>query len=397
MRSERRGGRRWLFSLLAVLSLSACYDGDPTPLHDAVVIGREDVTGLSVSGDGTYLELGVSLQLVATGTTPTGTVDLSRDVTWTTSNPASLSVSDSGRVTALANGTAIITATLGQFVASATLIASDALLQAITVSGDATVDECGNGSYTATGHYADGDRDITPLVNWSVTDATVARMGTLAGSRNTLLGTLGGATSVVASRNGIDSAGYAVTVSDNLISINVTPDMPAEVSAGDSVPFTATGNRGAGDVDISRATTWSVTNDDIAADPIATVRNGDSSPGLLTAQSGGTGTLTGSCGGLSDAVPITVTYLASLAITNDEPVVMAINSELLLGLQGVYSNGSTRALNELAVWTVQTGTVVTVSNSAGSRGRVTAGSVTGQATVRATVEGKYYDVAITVQ
>lgn len=406
MSSERPLRAAWptllpasLFALL-LASLPGCYEGDATALHDAVVVGSERVTGLAVSGDGSLIEVGSTLRLVATGTTPTGTVDLSRDVAWTSSNPAAVAVGADGLVTGLANGTAVITATIAQFSASAGITASNALLTGITVNGDAAVDECGTGSYTATGHYDDGsNRDITALVGWSVTDSTVGRMSTLAADRNTLFSKLAGSTGVVASRAGINSLPFAVTVADNLAAIDVTPNAPAQLHEGDSLTFTATGNRGGGDVVISRATTWSVANDDVLDPAIATVGNGDTGPGQLVAANGGTGTLTGSCGGLSDSVAITVVYLASLAITNTQPVQMAPNSTLQLVLQGTYSDGSSKPLNESATWTVATvsGTPVTVSTTAGSRGLVTAGNAAGSSTVTATVGSKSYGIAITVQ
>lgn len=403
MSSETRSWRALLLApLLAPLFalLPACYEGDPTGFHDAVVVGSERVTALAVSGDGSLIEVGSTLQLVATGTTPTGTVDLSRDVRWTSSNPAAVAVGADGLVTGQGNGSAVITATIAQFSASATITASNALLTAITVSGDSAVDECGTGTYTATGDYDDGSvRDITALVGWSVTDGTVARMSTLAVDRNMLFGKLAGSTGVVASRAGINSLPFAVTVADNLQSIDVTPDTPAQLHEGDALTFTVTGDHGAGPVAIPRATTWAVASDDLLAPAIATVANGDLAPGRLVAAHGGTGTLTGSCGGLSDSVPVTVVYLASLAITNTQPVQMAPNSTLQLVLQGTYSDGSSKPLTESATWTVTTvsGTPVTVSTTAGSRGLVTAGNAAGSSTVTATVGSKSYGIAITVQ
>lgn len=401
MRSERRLRRLGAGLLVLAASwLAGCYDGDPTGFHDAVVVGREQVTGLAVSGSGSIIELGASLALVATGTTATGTVDLSRDVTWTSSDPAVVTVDSRGLVTGVANGTATVTATLAQFTASATITASNAALTSITVSGTATVDECGTGTYTASGHYDDGtDRDITSLVAWSVTDGTVARMSTLAVDRNTLLGKLAGTTGVVASRNGIDSTAYGVTVADNLTAIDVTPNTPAQIKPGDTLTFVATGTWGSTSGNISRATTWTVTNDDLAAASIASVGNGDASPGRLTANNGGTGTLTGSCGGLNDNVAITVVYLSSLAITNTQPISIAPNTTLLLVLEGTYSDASTKPLNESAAWTVTpvSGTAVTVSNTAGTRGQVTAGAGTGVSTVTAKVDGKEASVTVSVQ
>lgn len=397
MRSEAwRGG--WLAALALAAALTGCYDGEVAPFHDAVVIGREDVTALAVSGDGTVIELDAVLQIVATATTPTGTVDISSDVNWTSSNPAAVTVDTRGRVKGIANGSATITATLGPFSASAVITASDAALTGIVVSGAATIDECGTGTYTASGHYDDGtDRDITSLVSWSVTDSSIGRMSTLGADRNTLLGKLAGSTGVIATRSGIDSPAFAVAVADTLTALVVTPAAPSQLAEGDTLTFVATGTWGATSANVSRAATWTVVNDDTGADDIASVANGDSNPGRLTAESGGTGTLTASCGGLDDDVAITVVFLDTLAITNTSPITLAPNANLLLVLEGTYSDGSKKPLNESATWTVTSGTTVTVSNVAGSRGRVTAGADTGTSTVQATVDGKTASVLVTVQ
>ncbi|MFZ5724115.1 MAG: Ig-like domain-containing protein [Pseudomonadota bacterium] len=398
MNSERHGRLyRCASALLATLSLAACYEGDVAPFRDQVVIGREHVTALAVSGDGSIVEVGVGLALTATGTTPAGSVDLSRDVTWTSSDPAVASVDDRGVVTGRANGTVTITATLGQFSAAAKVTASDAQLTTVTVSGTAAVDECGTGTYTASGHYDDGtDRDITALVAWSASDAAVARMSTLAGERNMLISRLTGSVGVTASRNGVDSAAFAVTVADNLTALAVTPDPAPQVREGEALTFIATGTWTSTSAVISRAATWSVANTDTGAPAIGTVSGGDSNPGRFSADNGGTGTLTAACGGLTDSVAVTVVFLDTLEIVNDQPIELQPNATLLLVLEGTYSDGSTRALNESATWSVVSGTTVTVSNSAGSRGRVTAGGTAGSSTVKAAVDGKEYTVTVSV-
>ncbi|MDO9176556.1 MAG: Ig-like domain-containing protein [Actinomycetota bacterium] len=386
---------------VALSVLPGCYEGDPADFREAVVVGRDNVTALAIAGEVPVLEVGTTIKLTATATTGSGALDLSGDVSWRSSNPAAVMVDSDGYITAVANGSADITAELALFSDTVTIAASDAALQGITVSGDAAVDECGTGAYTASGHYDDGtDRDITALASWSVTDAAVARMSTLAADRSTLVSKLAGTTGVVASRNAIDSPAFVVTVADNLDAIDVTPNTPAQIAAGDKLQFTATGTWGLVAGPISRAATWSVASDDPDT-TIATLINGDSTPGLLTAQAGGTGTVTGTCGGQSDSVDITVVYLDTLAITNTpNPVTIAPNATVLLGLQGTWSDGTSRTLNESATWSAtlvgSTGTVVTVSNVAGTRGQVTAGSAVGVSEVTATVDGKTASVTVQV-
>ncbi len=382
--------------LLCLLSLAGCYDGDPSDFREAVVVGREGVTALAIDGEVPVLEVGATLRLHAMATTDAGTADLSGEASWRSSNPAAVVVDRNGVITAVGNGSADITAELAQFRDTVTVQASDAVLTAITVSGDAAVDECGTGDYTASGHYDDGtDRDITSLVQWSVTDATVARMSTLATERQRLLSLQAGSTGVLATRGGVVSPAFMVTVADNLDAIDVTPDTLADIPIDADRQFTATGTWGAVSGDITRNTTWSVASVD-PDDTVATILNGDSGAGLLTAREGGDGTVTGACGGQQDSVPITVVYLDSLAITNARPVTVVRGGTVLLVLEGTYSDGSVLALNERATWSTTVGSGVTVSNIAGTRGLVTAGTTTGVWTVTATVEGLSASVSVQV-
>ncbi|MFZ5697198.1 MAG: Ig-like domain-containing protein [Pseudomonadota bacterium] len=398
--SDRISRRLLVGAFAAILGLSGCYDGDTAAFREAVVVSRDGVSALAIDGAALIIETGSTLQLIATATTGSGTRDLSSDVTWRSSNPAALIVDRNGHVTAVANGSADITAALAQFSATVTITASSAALQAITVSGDTSVDECGTGVYTASGHYDDStDRDITALVTWSVTDSTVARMSALPAERNTLISTLAGTTGVVAHRSAIDSPAFSVTVEDNLDGIDVTPDAPAQIAAGDKLQFTATGTWGVVTGDISQAASWSVVNDADTSAFIATILNGDTAPGLLTAQSGGGGTVIAGCGEEEDSVDITVVYLDRLAITNTPvPVTVAPNAVVLLGLEGTYSDGTTKSLNESATWSVMpvSGVAVTVSESVGTRGQVTAGNDVGVSTVTASVDGKTVQVTVQV-
>lgn len=399
MRSEFHLSAWHALCAVALALLSGCYEGDPTDFRQAVVAGRENVTALVIDNELPVMEVGTSLQLAATASTSGGLKDLVNDVSWRSSNPAAVFVDAHGRVTALANGSAQITATLAQFSDTVTVTASNALLQTVTVTGDAAVDECGTGTYTASGRYDDGtDRDITALVDWSVSDATVARMSTLASGRNLLVSLQAGTTGVMATRNGTVSPLFVVTVADNLDAIAITPIVASQIPVGETRQFTATGTRGSVTADISPAALWAVSNTDTSAAQIATVINGDTSPGLLTAASGGTGTLTAACGGQTGSVAIAVVYLNALAIANTRPIELARNATLLLQLEGTYSDASTRPLNESANWSVVTvsGTGVTVSNTAGSRGRVTAGAAEGVSTVTATVDGKTVSVTVSV-
>lgn len=388
--------------LVAAMVAAGCYDGDPSGLREAVVVNREGVTALAIDGEQPVLETGTRLTLTASATTSSGTQDLSRHATWRSSNPAAVRVDARGHVTAVGNGVAQVSATLAQFSDTVTITASDAALQSITVSGAASVNECASARYSATGRYDDGtDRDITALVSWVVGDAGVARMSASSDAGNLLVTRDTGSTGLTAVRGSVASAPFTVTITDTLDSLVITPAAPAAIARSGNLQFTATGNWGGTTADVSAAALWSLANDDGAATAadLGSVRNGDATPGLFSAGTrGGTGTLNATCGGQSDAEDITVVYLESLAITNTRPIELAPNATLLLSLEGTWSDAGKEPANEAATWGVSTvsGTPLTVSNTAGSRGRITAGNGEGVATVTASLNGKSVSVSVSV-
>lgn len=393
------GALRRLFPVFCAVLLSACYDGDPSDFRESVVVGREQVTGISVSAPVSIIETGATIAVTATATTATGPRDVSALATWRSSNAAAVAVDARGQVTGVGNGTATVTAELGVYSASVAITASNAQLVAIAVMGNAAVDECGTATYTASGTYDDASvRDVTSLVTWSVNDPLLARMSTLASERNRLFSRGTGTFQLTASRGLVTSPAFPVTVADNLVSLVVAPDTSPELDRGATRQFIATGNWGATSGDVSRASTWSVANVDPLAATVATVLNGDVTPGLLTAQAGGDAVLSVTCGGQADTVDIAVVSLDTLAIANARPVEIKAGASLLLSLEGRYSNGTTKPLNEEAEWSaaITTATGLTVSNVAGSRGKVTAGAQTGLATISATVEGMTASVSVSV-
>jgi endoglucanase len=158
------------------------YGSTPTP---GVVV---PVTGISVSPGADSLQINKTLQLTATVTPSNAT---NKSVTWSSSAPAIASVSSTGVVTALAQGSATITATTadGGFTASSSIIVSSVVVPkqytittAVTGSGTVALSPAG-GTYpegttvTITATPATGYQ----FTNWSggVTGTTNPAMVTL--------------------------------------------------------------------------------------------------------------------------------------------------------------------------------------------------------------------------
>ena len=123
IRPIQKGTRRnstYLFFLVALITLVSCGKDSPTrstgPAN--VVVTPSEVTLTSI---------GQSVQLVAQVQDEAGATLSGHTVVWSSRNPSVASVSSSGLVTAQNNGTAEITATVGQKQGKSTLTVSQSV------------------------------------------------------------------------------------------------------------------------------------------------------------------------------------------------------------------------------------------------------------------------------
>jgi sugar lactone lactonase YvrE len=129
------------------------------------------------------LPKGISEQFIATGIYSDGTKqNLTASATWSSSNPAVATISNSGVATAVGAGTAKITATAGIASLSYTLTVTTAALNYISVTPPApTVGAGQTRQFTATGTFSDSSTlDITSNVSWSSSNISIANVNSTA-------------------------------------------------------------------------------------------------------------------------------------------------------------------------------------------------------------------------
>ena len=200
----------------AILTLfeSAAYA--ETGLTDEIAVVEswaEEVTALTLNQTSISISGSSTVQLVAT-TVPTG-----KTVTWASSDTTIATVSASGLVTGVSNGSVTITASCGDKRATCTA----------TVSGFATLVSI-SAVYTQSGTVYDTDSlddlkaDLVVTAHYG--DGTTAR---LANTEYTLSGTLATGTSVVAVSYGDKTTTFNVTVTDHLV-VDYTLDALSGVS-----------------------------------------------------------------------------------------------------------------------------------------------------------------------
>jgi hypothetical protein len=200
-----------------------------------------------------------------------------------------------------------------------------------------------------------------------------------------------GSATITASFAGMSGSVDVVVTDAVLASIVVTPANPS-VPAGMTQSFTAMGVfSDASQQDLTLAVTWSS-----SAPAIAAVSNAAGSQGLANAITGGSATISASMGGISGSSVMTVTVvtLDSIDVSPLDPVLPSGYS-LRLSATGNYSDGSSRDLTKQVVWTSSNTSRATVSNAAGTEGRVSGGG-TGAVTISATLSGVVGTTMVTV-
>jgi uncharacterized protein YjdB len=96
-------------------------------------------------------------------------------VTWQSSNPGVAAVSDGGILTALAPGTATISATYQGVTGTLAVTVANVAVTSITFYGTTSVTRGATAQLTATATYADGSSHIvTNLVVWQSLNADIA-------------------------------------------------------------------------------------------------------------------------------------------------------------------------------------------------------------------------------
>jgi trimeric autotransporter adhesin len=242
-----------------------------------VIVHRGLPVSIAVTPAGRTLDLGGSVQLTATGSYDDGTtLDLTSDVEWTSDDPGQISLSDSGRATAVGSARGVPTAVRAALRDADERVAVQGYAHmfvtldhpsSITVSpADLVIARGGSQPYTATGHYAGGrTADLSALVTWSIGDPDVAHF-----SSNRLYahpGAAGQSTTVTAA--GPDGVATATTTVRQKVGdadyITVTPASQT-IDAGTSLQFHAEATYADGStLDVTDQVAWTSSQPDVAA------------------------------------------------------------------------------------------------------------------------------------
>ncbi len=375
-------------------SITAELDGVTGTLSINVVaatLSRIDVTPVNPS-----IAKGRTQQLLATGVYSDATTqNLTTTVTWSSATPAAVTVSNAsgsnGLATARDVGSSVVTASFNTVSGSSTLTVTSAALVSLAVTpASPSVAKGRTQQFIATGTFSDATiQNLTTTVTWTSGTPTNASISNAAGSQGLATANLVG-TSVITAQSGTVTGTATMTVTAaTLVSIAVSP-ASASVALGRTQQFTATGTyTDLTNADVTAEVTW--TTGTVAT---ATISNAAGSRGLATSAAQGSTTVVATAGAVSGSSALTVTAaeLVSISLTAAS---VTVGGTTQLTATGHYTDTSSQDVTSQVTWATGDSSVATVSNAAGSQGRVT-GVNAGTANISATQGAVTSSATVTV-
>ena len=343
----------------------------------AVTVMRVPVGSVAIEPAGASVIVGRTTALTATVRDADGTVVTDRPVTWSSSNALVASVSTTGVVTAVAPGSATISAAAGGRSGSSAVTVTLVPVGSVTVlPSTASIVAGQSTTLAATLRDAAGTIITGRTVTWSSSNTLVATVS----STGVVTAIMPGVVAVTATSEGQSGTSSVTVTPVPVASVTVSPSTTTMV-AGSTTTLTATVRDASGAILVNRAVTWSSSNALVA--PV-------SSAGVVTALSAGSATITATSEGRSGTSAVSVTAIPVGTVTvqpTSVEVVVGRTSSLAAVVRD--ANG-TVVTDRVVAWTSSNTSVATVS-SAG----VVKALKTGTATITATSEGKSGSSALT--
>ena len=337
----------------------------------SVNVLSEPAASVTVTLAASTLEVGQTAQATATLLNASGLPFTGPTVAWQSSNPAIATVNATGLVTAVARGTATISAIADGKTGSAPLTVAAKTAAAIVISPNAVTTTVGQSAQlTATVKDASGGTLTGRTITWATANTAVATV-----SSSGLVNAVGaGSTTISATADGVTGQASFTTTSVTASSVSITPTSPV-VQVGQDTQLTATAYDAGGTTLAARVATWSSANP-----TVATV----SSTGRVTGVSSGHVDITATIDGKAASVTVGVNTPPPAPVAS---VTVSLASTLNVGQTAqatvVLRDASGNVLSGRTVtWSSPEPSLATVSSS----GLVTA-VASGSATIVATSEG----------
>ena len=313
----------------------------------------------------TLMSLGATVQLTASVLDDNDQPVPGAVVSWTSDDESVATVSAQGLVTAVMNGTALITARSGDASSTATVMVMQSAGRVVLEPSSATLMSLGaTVQLTASVLDANGQAVEDAAITWSSSDEGVATV-----SAPGLVTAVSNGTATITARSGSVSSTAVVTVMQSAGRILLEPSSATLMSLGATVQLTASVLDQNGQAVEDAVVSWQSSDENVA-----TV----SSQGLVTAVSNGTATITARSGSVSSTAVVTVMQSAGrILLEPSSATLMSLGATVQLTASVQDENG--QAVADAAIsWSSNDEGVALVS----SQGLVTAVS-NGTATITA--------------
>jgi hypothetical protein len=319
--------------------------------------GTNTVTEVQVTPFTLTMAKGVSRQFVATAIySDRTTANVTAQAQWSTSAAAVATVAG-GLVTAVARGSASISASFGGRTGVASVTVTEPRLLRIEVTPvNSTVPMGATRPFVATGVFDDGStQPLTASATWSSSNPAVLAVSDAAGSKGQATGVAAGTAEARASFGGLTGA-VSVRVTGGVITqVEILPPGPStQLGVPRQLNAVATFDDGS-ILNVTAVATWAS-----ASAGIATV----STAGLVTPVATGTVDITATYGGVTGRTQFIVepATLVSIAVLPPQQQVPAGLGQPFQAF-GVYSDGTSQNITGIAAWSSSNTAVAVVSNS----------------------------------
>lgn len=364
----------WFMALLTVAFVAGC--GGNTSSVDLPSVVSVSITPATPS-----IPISGIQQFTATATYSDG---LTHDVTtapgiaWSSASPLVATISNTaptiGLATGVANGTSVITATIGGKSATKNLTVTTATLVSIAVTPAApSIPITTTQQFTAIASYTAGpviNVTAAPGMVWGSSAAGVATISNTAPTIGLATGVANGSAGITATYGGKTGTANLTVNPAILQSIAVTP-ATASVPAGLNRQFTATGTYDYGPtVDVTTAASWTSGTAGATVGLHTGLAHGvtaNVTPVVITASFGGKNA--------TAALTVTAATVSSIAVTPATPSI-AVSGTQPFTATATYSDGTTPNVTAASgvVWTSSDPTKATIVSNTGVATGVAAGT-----------------------
>ena len=326
----------------------------------------------------TLMSLGETIQLSASVLDHNGQPVANANVEWSTSDEAVAAVSGQGLVTAVANGSATITARSGSASASVPVSVMQSAGSIVIEPSSTTLMSLGETvQLIASVLDGNGQQVSGAVVEWSSSDASVATV-----SAQGLVTAVGNGSVTITARSGNASASIPVSVMQSAGNIVIEPSSATLMSLGETVQLSASVLDGNGQPVSGATVVWSSSDASVA-----TV----SGQGLVTAVGNGSATVTARSGNASASISVTVMQSAGSIVIEPSMAATLMSLGETLQLTATVLDGNGQPVSDATIeWSSSDASVAMVS----SQGLVTA-VANGSATITARAGDITADVEVT--